>query len=674
MRINKTAILTMGVLFSLHGFADVASSFAQYSGDAKGMNNMLQVNGGTISVKRVVNGQNQTQSFQAGDVPNAQAKPAETSYYGKTDQEITNAAGQALANQDPKKCTSQGYDKNHPNADLVSGCSAISGNTVATNFTSAPKFTIDPTSPSIARSILIQADAENIAQGKPGKYFNCQKQDECHVTYTNQTCTEQHQLNLSCTNNYTPEIISNSYTTECDHMAGDGFNPSFVPGPSGGWCYIPIISYNGGAGRNLHINGSRQFSLPPNTEVAVHMFFRPLDHDWDFNSRWGNVYFSASGTGLPSFYYLNPPFAGNAHGNVLWQEGEQNFTTAAGNQEVPFTYNYSMVSENIDITGIRPGLLYIRYPESALTQVVVKDRWTNSCPNTQALSQCSQLTNACTQGAETREMGHKDITAECWQYTSTYQCGQNSNSCSSIKGCDQTNSQCAVEVAGTCLSYTNTYRCPQTQCTSEGMICGGDFFCIKGDCSETTPTGNDNFGKDDAEMAAVTDGMTQMIGRDDIKAFTGQAMSCRKDALDFANCCSDSGWGIDIHLGSCNQQEKDLGTAKGKGVVEHVGSFCAKKVLGMCVVHGEAYCTFPDVLSYDIQDQGRKNQLHRGFGSGDNPDCSGLTVDDLQKIDFSKINFQNVIQQITDQAKFPNSQSVQDAIQKEIANHVRGKQ
>lgn len=660
MRI-KTTVLLMSLLLSLNGFADVASSYSQYSGEVQSMNSsMLQVNGNTISVQRVVNGQKQTQSFQPSSVPNAQAKPAETSYYGKSNDELAQAAGQTLTGN--TTCTSTN----------TSGCNAMAGNAVATNFTSAPKFVVDPTSPSIARSIAIQEDAENIAQGKPGKFTDCQTENVCHTTYTNQTCTEQHQLNVTCTNTLTPEIIAKSYTSECNHMVGSGFSPSFVPGPSGGLCYIEIKNYVGGAGGNFHQGASRQFTLPPNTTAIVHMFFRPMDSNWNFNPSRGSVSFTASGAGLPSFSYVNPPFANNGHGNVLWQEGEQSFNTGAGNDEVPFTYNYSVDSHNSAISKFEPALLYVRYPSSALDQVIVNKNWVNSCQNSQMLSQCAQTTNECTQGAASRLIGHQSVTADCWEYTSKYQCGQNSNSCTGIQGCDQVHSQCTMEVAGTCLSYTNTYQCPQNQCTAQGMICGGNFFCIKGDCGKVTPTKNDNFGKDDAEMAAVTDGLTQMIGRDDVKAFSGQSANCSKDPLGFADCCADSGWGIDLHLGSCSDQEKQLGTAKQKGVVVKVGSYCSKKILGQCVQHKEGNCIFPDLLSYDIQDQGRRYQLNRGFGSGESPDCSGLTVQELQQIDFSKINFQNVIEQIKGQANFPTTQSVQEAIQKEIANHVGG--
>lgn len=660
MRINFMTFAVSSLL-TIHAFADVANNFAQYSGQAQSLNGMLQSNGGQLNIQRVVNGQTQTQSFQPANIPNAQSNPAQTSYYGKTQAEITQAAGQALSNTSP--CTKSDN----------SGCNATAGNTVSTNFTSAPKFVVDPTSPSIARNLLIQQDAENLAQGKPGKYVNCDEKNVCETTYTNQACTVQHQLNLSCTNTLTPEITSMSFDSECNHMVGSGFGPSFVPGPSSdGWCYIEIKNYGGGAGGNFHQGGSRQFTLPPNTTAVAHMFFRALDSNWNFNPNRGSVSFTASGSGLPTFNYINPPFADNAHGNVLWQEGEQSFYTGDGNEAIPYTYNYSVDSHNSAISEFHPALLYIRYPASQLDQTIVKNTWVNSCQNNQALSQCTQTSNECTQGAETREIGHKSVTADCWQYTTKYQCGQESNSCgSSVQGCDQINSQCNSNVGGVCISYTDTFQCPKTQCTGQGMMCGDNFFCIKGDCSPINPSANENFGKSDAEMAAVTNSMTDIISdTNTMKAFSGQPMRCKDLPFGMLNCCQDSGWGKEIGLMNCSQEEQQLGDAKQKGLAVEVGRYCDKKVLGVCITHKKSYCTFSNLLAYDVQTQGRKQQLNRGFGSGENPDCSGLSIQDLQSINYKAIDFSNVVQQVTSQSNFPNSQAVQDAIQKEISNNI----
>ena len=60
----------------------------------------------------------------------------------------------------------------------------------------------------------------------------------------------------------------------------------------------------------------------------------------------------------------------------------------------------------------------------------------------------------------------------------------------------------------------------------------------------------------------------------DIKIFTGKGNKCEKDVLGTRNCCTDSGWGKGVGLGSCSYEEQNLGLQKEKGMCVYVGSYC----------------------------------------------------------------------------------------------------
>ncbi len=175
-------------------------------------------------------------------------------------------------------------------------------------------------------------------------------------------------------------------------------------------------------------------------------------------------------------------------------------------------------------------------------------------------------------------------------------------------------------------------------------------------------------------MAAVTDGLTQMVGNTSLLAFSGAAMSCRQIPVGFLNCCANSGWGKETDLAHCSPEEQKLGDAKQKGLAYEVGSYCSKKILGVCIQHSQGYCTFSDMLSYDVQIQGRMGQLGINFGSGSSPDCSGISVQQLQDIDFAKINFANVVTQVEDEANFPNAAAIQSEIEQEVQNEWGGQE
>lgn len=77
---------------------------------------------------------------------------------------------------------------------------------------------------------------------------------------------------------------------------------------------------------------------------------------------------------------------------------------------------------------------------------------------------CTLTGETCTQGAETRNVGGKDVYKPCWKYQKTYHCYEPEvDYCEPLKtaGCEQLDSICTITdiVDGKCNNYQNTYRC-----------------------------------------------------------------------------------------------------------------------------------------------------------------------------------------------------------------------
>lgn len=87
----------------------------------------------------------------------------------------------------------------------------------------------------------------------------------------------------------------------------------------------------------------------------------------------------------------------------------------------------------------------------------------------------------------------------------------------------------------------------------------------------------------------------------------------------------------------CEEKEFELGAKKATKVCHFVGSYCADETPFGCIEKRESYCCFNSPLGRIIQEQARP-QLGTPFGDPENPDCSGLKVDDLGKLDWSKID------------------------------------
>jgi conjugal transfer mating pair stabilization protein TraN len=107
---------------------------------------------------------------------------------------------------------------------------------------------------------------------------------------------------------------------------------------------------------------------------------------------------------------------------------------------------------------------------------------------------------------------------------------------------------------------------------------------------------------------------------------------------------------IIMELVSCEQEEQILGMKKGQNLCVHVGTYCSQKVLGVCVQKKQSYCCFNSRIARLIASNGRA-QLGKSWGDPKSPDCGGLTPAELQMVDFSLIDFSEVVGDIVAGAK-----------------------
>ena len=266
------------------------------------------------------------------------------------------------------------------------------------------------------------------------------------------------------------------------------------------------------------------------------------------------------------------------------------------------------------------------------------------------------------------------VHSDCWQYTDTYLTTPASNgNCASLMSdasCTVVGSLCTEQTAGQCSHQQVTYQCQQIY-TSTGKLCGGNYLCMSGDCDDTNGAGDSSFDTAVAKLAGLASAGDDIVNDQiNIKAFTGQALSCRKAMAGFSNCCVDSGWGNNAGLANCNSDEMAIGKAKAKKVVVSVGEACNRAVLGVCIQKKQVYCVFGGKLARIIQEQGRRDQLGVSFGSGDSPNCRGITVPELQAINFDLINFADFYSDLMTNQKIPNSSVMVQQVKDRIAAQV----
>ncbi|EPK4393966.1 conjugal transfer protein TraN, partial [Klebsiella pneumoniae] len=289
--------------------------------------------------------------------------------------------------------------------------------------------------------------------------------------------------------------------------------------------------------------------------------------------------------------------------------------------------------------------------------------WVESCPFSKDEGKKTGEECISPGGTRTITLGGRDysFTEACWKYKDTWLTQPADNgSCESLMkntACTLSSRQCAFSSEeGTCLHEYATYSC-ETRTSGKQMICGGDVFCLDGECDKATSGKSNDFGQAVSELAALAAAGKDVAALNgvDVRAFTGKAKFCKKFAAGFSNCCKDSGWGQDVGLARCSSEEKALAKAKKDKLTVSIGEFCSKKVLGICLEKKRSYCQFDSKLAQIVQQQGRNGQLHIGFGGASSPDCRGITVAELQGIDFNKLDFTNFMDDLMKNQKIPEN-------------------
>lgn len=95
----------------------------------------------------------------------------------------------------------------------------------------------------------------------------------------------------------------------------------------------------------------------------------------------------------------------------------------------------------------------------------------------------------------------------------------------------------------------------------------------------------------------------------------------------------------------CGQEEQLLGLRKDQRLCTPVGSWCSQKVFGACMKKDEGYCCYNSRLSRIVNEQGR-SQIGKSYGDPSRPDCSGFTTDEIERLDFSRMDLSEFIQEI----------------------------
>lgn len=569
-------------------------------------------------------GENSLKNFNPSDnIPNYTDSPGEKKYYGGV---TATGDGSMKADGTQQWTTNEATQA------------------VTDSFINNPKEPISPDAPFIQSSQDVQSRADTII-GNTGQ-TQCEAQNITHSEFTNYTCERDLLVEQACTRTAT---IEGDWSADWDNK------------------YFELAPTYSRSGKQIVFS----FSMPE-TGTIVSANLEVASSQYLFKSKvdFMNTSF---------FIYQNDNIALNAGGMSVAKGQNISGTSCSGSGSCTGTVDDILYQAFLSGKAKLTLKMTLRVETRKWNPRIV---WVESCPfskneGTLKKTECIEPGSTKTVVVEGKPY---QITQACWAYKDTYMTqAEDAGSCKTYMdnpACTLASRQCAfsAEDGSGCLHEYATYSC-ETRTSGQVMICGGDTFCLDGECELAQQGKNNDFGpvvSALAALAAAGKDVSELNGVD-VRAFTGSAKFCKKFAAGFSNCCKDSGWGQGIGLANCSTEEKALGKAKEKKLTVSVGEFCSKKVLGVCLEKKRGYCQFDSKLAQIVQQQGRNGQLHIGFGGASNPDCRGITQTELQQIQFDKLDFTNFYEDLQNNKNIPDNNALTERIREQIASQLQKK-
>ena len=187
----------------------------------------------------------------------------------------------------------------------------------------------------------------------------------------------------------------------------------------------------------------------------------------------------------------------------------------------------------------------------------------------------------------------------------------------------------------------------------DGGSCGSVRYCVGAGCETVSPEANTGFVNATTRLNMAVELGGEEFDRDDMRFFKGNKRRCHIYFGGLANCCKNSG--LLVGLANCSASERELAEERNAGNTHYLGRYCSRKTFfGLCIRRSRAWCVFGSKLGRILQQQGRA-QLGIGWGS-----CRGLTVAEVESIDFERLDLSEFTQDLMDGSREP-SVSLPDA-------------
>ena len=296
---------------------------------------------------------------------------------------------------------------------------------------------------------------------------------------------------------------------------------------------------------------------------------------------------------------------------------------------------------------------------------------------------CSDTGRYCTSSGM-RKIDGFEVSRPCWEYSYSKKCNYPSkNNCSQYSHCYFLGQQdCLLKDSlGNCVNILKEFSCKRwvqetlesekvryglkAKDGREGIVCNS-IACIDGNCLDKSYEMNEDMVRSISYLGALSQGRNTGIS---FKIFEGAARHCSKKPVGYSNCCkvNPKGWGRKLGA-KCSKDEEILSDLRSKNLCVYVGKKSKKKAKVTTLVK-HYFCCFSNMLEKIIQVQGR-SQLGLNFGYGGNTNCRGLTLEELERIDWERIDFSEVAAEIYKNLTMPDVDDIKHRIRSSYERNI----
>lgn len=400
----------------------------------------------------------------------------------------------------------------------------------------------------------------------------------------------------------------------------------------------------------------------------------------------GNVSFSMSDS-LGAEFGVNTIVLLKVH-QPLAEEGCHNNLNVAPTFENGFTANYSNYQPGTDDYHwyssrkkkkraknkrnlYRGATLQYEFV-SAQPPRIINEGWEGTCGELEDLTileECKLIDEVCIEGEDTRKFGNQapylEVKRPCWKKRLTFHCNipQGDNDCDRIpSNCIKTGSR-FKEFIGQKAVEIHNFKCIKNLEFTKSNLTNNGFKAVDAISYEK----NTDF-KDAVAGLSLIKEISQDVRQEGYGShgnfFNGRAMHCTCKPK---NCCNDKK-GFWRKMTGCKNEEIQLAEQLKNGNCHLVGKYRVKNSLLQKIghVYKQGYCCYQSKLSRVIQ-EGAKSQLNRHWGTGEIPQCEPLSVSDLERIDWSKINFNEIAGDFVKKAQQSN---LSDSLLNAVSNNL----